>query len=417
MSEHLLKAMLGDASLLVGQVARFSASAPVDFEVNNMRLLRSGYVELDTAKFDSSVWPEIRVQPEVVELPFIPVDVADNGNGVLIAITAGQLNTEGRVIRSTDNALTWTDLGAITGATGHFILSRSSIQRGSSVFFIDGFFYIGTKGGAGSTRASLLRSADGINWTVVVNPSSGITGSAATVSMMVKAGSHLFALDSAGFIIRSTDNGLNWNSFRTNSGYTTLMSTTDGRLFAYGSAVFHHTDVTRTTWFERSISVSGHEGWDMAVGILPNTNYEIILVGRVQSALYYARAEWSAAQLDNTAGQGFPNSILAGSLGVGLTAIAIQNIYIDGPRTIFSQGAFLFESTATGRASNFEARAGQLAFGVPSKLALQPSSFIYAIPWSTSSFLGFCRFKNLLPAAGIPFENTANGVTDYVRIS
>lgn len=147
--------------------------------------------------------------------------VATNGSGTWIV-----LGDTGRAYRSTNNGSTWTNLGALAGATGDVY----SIDYGNGGFVV---------GGASRAVYSL---DNGATWTNVASPG-GLAQSFYSMTYEPVTG-RFVGISSAGYVIYSTDRGATWTNIGVNwadrvyctaSGQGYIVIASNGGYFGWSS--------------------------------------------------------------------------------------------------------------------------------------------------------------------------------------
>lgn len=407
-----LSPVTGGSSRNVGELIRMSANAPIDFTENGARYLRSGYVELDEDEFNTSFWQPVRINPEVIATPLNPIAIADNGAGTIVAVTSGTIST-GIIMLSTDAGKTWNTV--TPGVAGTYtVTANTNEERRVALAFIDGFFYLGLKAGNNAAACGILRSSDGLTWTILNSGLAGTTTTTVQVVDMFKAGDNLIFVTTTR-VFRSINNGTSWAEIRTvPSGfrYTKGSTTSDGRVYLIGTndtdSFFHHSSADQSTWFERSIT--GVRLFSLFVTLSSGT-YLIRITGATGAGFAMRNANFSVVQLDGSTSLSTTTNSAVG----GINSV-VGDYLEDGSKTLMLVGRLLYESNSAQATSGFALRLGREPYQT-SFIVKGLTGFFYGIPSGSPN--SFFRFKDLVPAAGIPFEISENNgqVIGYARIS
>lgn len=415
MNEFKASQFLSAVSHMVGQEVFLADTFPIDHTVGIARYLRSGFVERDSSKFDTTLWGSRRIGVDVVETPLKTIAVTDNGAGITLAVAAGVVGA-GIIMRTLNDGQSWDIIVPSVGATYETV---NFGDRRSALVFMDGYFYLGIRTGSGSAQAGIMRSSNGLDWEVV---STGIANTQSnSVSGFAKAGSVLLAIttnNSAGTIIKSIDGGKNWSVARhvSNHRYQSItvagpLILVSGQVLSAEQGVLASSINAGETWSDTQASVAASIFNDaVAIYDQDTAMVSVAAVGISGGvALFMRRLNHPIATFSNTSGWG---NISAGAVNNQAITSIVKDP--DSDNFLFCQNNSNGVLENYQLASNYSPRLGNTPYRI---IQLRNSSYwTYAIA-GLEADKGYCRFRNKTPAAGVFPELKSGATYQYVRIS
>jgi uncharacterized repeat protein (TIGR01451 family) len=193
-------------------------AAMVDFALNPPRGLAVDPSDSTRVYVTAPQWPSIYVSTDggssFQPLTAIPTAISQ-ASEIAVSEDGGTLYVSnfGRLFRSADRGLAWTEITTVpTASTGG--ISRLHLEPGDpNTIYVSGF--------TNSTEAALLRTRDGgLTWTVLY---SGVATNASIFDLAVSRANpaHVWIARADG-LFRSTDRGATWTPVRTGAAYATI---------------------------------------------------------------------------------------------------------------------------------------------------------------------------------------------------